>query len=58
MVENTDLKSLLKAVEFCTDEVLLDKAVQLKGTDGEGWAIGDLLERLVAIRRDLRGLGR
>lgn len=37
----------LKALDGHDRDMLLAKAKQLKGTDGEGWAVGHLVEALV-----------
>ena len=36
----------LRALDGHDRDMMLAKAKQLKGTDGEGWAIGEMVERL------------
>lgn len=42
--ENTGLR---EALDGHDRQALLTKAKRLKGTDGEGWAIGELVERIL-----------
>jgi hypothetical protein len=38
---------ILEALKYQDKNLLLEKANYLKQTDGEGWAIGELVERVV-----------
>lgn len=44
-----ELKYIIEAIEGNDTDMLLRKALYLKGTDGEGWAVGEMLERAVRI---------
>lgn len=39
------MDTLLEALEYQDIEMLREKARALKQTDGEGWAIGEMIER-------------
>ena len=43
--------ALMRCLEGHDTGTLLAKAAQLKGTDGEGWAIGELVEKLLEATR-------
>ncbi len=38
------MEKLLEALKYQDLEMLRNKAVELKRTDGEGWAIGEMIE--------------
>ena len=42
------LSYIREALEGHDIDMLKSKAVQLKGTDGEGWSIGEMLERVLS----------
>jgi hypothetical protein len=46
-------RDVLAAIDGHDASFLLRKAEYLKGTDGEGWAIGELVERAVKARQAL-----
>ena len=41
------MEDILEAIADHDMDMLLAKAIYLKGTDGEGWAVGEMLERAV-----------
>jgi hypothetical protein len=48
------LEEALKPLDGHDYEYLLKVAERLKGSDGEGWAVGEMLERVIALK-EVRG---
>ena len=50
--ENKELYYILSAIEGHNIKMLGMKARELKETDGEGWAIGELIDRVINLILD------
>ncbi len=44
------MDTLLEALKYQDTKALRQKAKELKQTDGEGWAIGELVERACGMK--------